>query len=173
MTRASDADRRSFLAHKTHSLGLPSLFYGSLQAPEIFNPVVGAPLEYFESERVQLLGYKPVRVMAGDAFPGIFADSEAPLLPCLLVHGLSFEQRHRVAWYEWDEYRIERLTLTDGREAEAFIPHLETIERLHGPVDIVPWDYQTWRSNHLAGAAGNADGWMAEMPDISALTSHA
>lgn len=166
-------DRRRFLAHEPHSFGLPTLFYGSLQAPEVFGPVVGAALEQFGTEVIQLEGYKPVRVIAGGGFPGIFPDTEAPSLTCLLVHGLSFEQRLRVAWYEWDEYRIARFALSDGREAEAFVPHVETIERLHGPVTVETWNYADWRAHHMPAAAGNADGWMAEMPDVSSLVSAA
>ena len=171
--RDREDDRQRFLAHRPHTLGLPTLFYGSLQAPEVFGPVIGAPLESFRSEAVLLDGHKLAQVMAGGGFPGIFPDPAARALDCLMVHGLTPAQRHRVAWYEWDEYRFTRFILTDGREAEAFLPHVETIERLHGPVTLETWRYADWRARHLEDAAGGADGWMAEMPDITPLISAA
>lgn len=171
MADSVEEDGQRFLAHHPHSLGFPSLFYGSLQAPEIFQLVVGAPLDCFSPQRVSLVGYRSVTVISGDAFPGIVPDRNAAPLSCLLVEGMTDEQKYRVAWYEWDEYRVAPFELSYGQRAEAFIPDIETIERLHGPVSYEDWRYEDWCAHHLEKALPGTKTWMDRMPDIASLVS--
>jgi hypothetical protein len=162
-----DGDRDRFLAHPVHSLDLPWLFYGSLRAPEVFEIVVGRPMSAVPFEAVTLRGYELARIIAGDGFPGIFPAEEPLELTCLLTDDLTPAEQLRVAWYEWDEYKLGRFDVTDGRAAQAFVPDIDAIHRVHGSIDFHPWSFEDWRSRFLNAAIPNAEAWMAEMPDIS------
>ncbi len=163
-----ERERQSFLRHELHSLGLPSLFYGSLRAPEVFEVVVGRPMSEAMVESVILPDHELARIIAGDGLPGIFPTRHACDLHCLLIDGLTPYESLRVAWFEWDEYKLDRFILKDGREAQAFVPDQVAIRRLHGMVDVQPWSYEDWRAGFLADATLTARAWMAEMPDLSA-----
>jgi hypothetical protein len=162
-----ERERASFLAQESHSLGLPSLFYGSLRAPAVFEIVVGRPMHNADIQPVALPNHELARIIAGDGFPGIFPTQEDTLLDCLLIRDLSAEEALRVAWYEWDEYKLGRFTLSDGQQAQAFVPDVEAIHRLHGSIDFQPWSFEDWRDQHLQDAIPNAQQWMAEMPDVT------
>lgn len=168
-----DEDRRNFLAHPQHTLDLPWLFYGSLRAPEVFEIVVGRSVDAFQFEPVSLAKHELARIMAGDGFPGIFPTEDDVMLSCLLAGGLTPTEELRVAWYEWDEYKLGRFTVADGREAQAFVPDIDAIHRVHGGIDFQPWSFEEWRDRYLADAIPNARAWMAEMPDISARVAAA
>lgn len=161
------ADRESFLSVATYSLGLPALFYGSLRDPTIFRIVVGRPLESVTAERVVLRGHALAKVIVGDGCPGVFKDARGSEVPCLLVHDLSDEEMRRIAWYEWDEYRLERFTVADGRTSQAFNPDLETIRRLHGMIDFHPWSFEEWRETHHSEAIDCAHEWMSHIPSAA------
>lgn len=161
-------DRESFLAHDDHFLGLPSLFYGSLQAPEVFEIVVGRPLETANPETVSVMDHTLARINSGDGFPGIFPTTDTATLDCLLVSELSHYEALRIAWFEWDEYRLGEFALTDGRVAQAFVPHTEIIHRRFGPIDYQPWSFEEWRDDYMQDAIPDMHLWMAEMPDVSA-----
>ncbi|MEQ8444041.1 MAG: hypothetical protein RIM72_08245 [Alphaproteobacteria bacterium] len=164
-----DRDRRDFLAHPAHSLGLPALFYGSLRAPEIFEVVIGRALGDADHEHVQLEGYELSHVLAGGEFPGIFPSADAGLLDCIMVRGLTWAETLRVAWYEWPEYKLGQFTLTDGRVAQAFVPDIDALRREHGAIDFRPWDYDAWRRDNLTAALPGAHDWMSQMPDLAPL----
>ena len=164
-----DRDRTRFLLHESHTLDLPSLFYGSLRAPEIFEIVVGRPMETATIEPVSLPGHELARIIAGDGFPGIFPAETEDSLSCLLISDLSPRESLRVAWFEWEEYKLGRFSLSDGRTAQAFVPNIDVIRALHGSIDFHPWSFEEWRDRHLVGAIPNAQVWMAEMPDVTAM----
>ncbi|MEQ8830477.1 MAG: hypothetical protein RLW87_11770 [Alphaproteobacteria bacterium] len=163
-----ERERATFLAHDQHSLGLPSLFYGSLRAPEVFELIIGRPMADVPCEPVVLHRHELARIIAGDDFPGIFPTEDNVDLHCLLVPGLTYEEQLRVAWYEWDEYKLSRFETTDGRQAQAFVPDVDAIHRLHGAIDFKPWSFEEWRERNLSAAIPNARIWMSKMPDISA-----
>ena len=88
-------DRHRFLESAEISLGLPSLFYGSLRHPRVFETVTGRTLDSCRRERTTIRGFRLGLANAGTGFPGLFpADGPgAPELECLLVHDLTrFEQ---------------------------------------------------------------------------------
>lgn len=159
-------DQRSFLETATVSLGLPTLFYASLREPRVFETVTGQPMDAVAWERVSIPGFRPGIVDAGTGFPGLFpaADPAGDGTECLIVHGLSRFVLTMVAWYEWDEYRLRRIPLMDGRTAQAFVPNLEAIRREHGHFGIKPWSLEAWRSRDVARAVVNAREWMAQRP---------
>ena len=158
-------DKENFLRRGVHSIGLPALFYGSLRAPEIFEIVVGRALSSCAGEPVVLPGHALAKVIAGDGFPGVFEDTPDAEVPCLLVHDLSAAEERRIAWYEWDEYRLARFVLSDGRAAQAFNPDVEAIRRVHGAIDYHPWTFEDWAASYLGEAIPGAREWMAEIPD--------
>lgn len=164
--RRLERDRASFLAHESHSLGLPSLFYGTLRAPEIFEIVVGRPRRDATAETVVLRNCELGRIVAGQHFPGIFPTEEETHVTCLLVEDLDDREALRVAWYEWDEYRLDRFTTTDGRQGQAFVPDVDAIHRVHGGIDFRPWSYEDWRGAYLEETIAGAKEWMARMPPI-------
>lgn len=164
-----DLDRENFLAHGRHSLGLPALFYGSLRAAAVFEIVVGRPIETASLEPVVLHDHELARIIAGDGFPGIFPSEDGGELSCLMMTDLSAEEELRVAWYEWDEYKLGRFTVSDGREAQAFVPDIEAVHRLHGSIDFQPWTFEDWAERNLTAAIPNARTWMNEMPDVTPL----
>lgn len=168
-----EADRLSFLAYKGHSFGLPSLFYGSLQAPEIFEIVIGRPMEIGRVEPVCLPGHELARIFAGDAFPGVFPTVHESSVDCLLVTGLSLEEELRVAWFEWEEYKLGKFQLADGRAAQAFVPDTAFIRDRFGEIDYQPWSFDHWRENFLAASIPGAVEWMAGMPDVSEIVGAA
>lgn len=159
-------DQRSFLETATVSLGLPTLFYASLREPRVFETVTGRPMDTVAWERVRIPGFRPAIVDAGTGFPGLFpaADPAGEETECIIAHELSRFEQTMVAWYEWDEYRLRRIPLTDGRTAQAFVPNLEAIRREHGRFEIRPWSFEAWRSRDVGGAVVNAREWMAQRP---------
>ncbi len=157
-------DKESFLQRGVQSIGLPALFYGSLRAPAIFEIVIGRPVSTCRTEDVILPGHALAKVIAGDGFPGVFADTPDAEVPCLLVHDLGPEEERRVAWYEWDEYRLARFVLSDGRAAQAFNPDIAAIRQLHGAIDYQPWTFEDWADAYLGEAILGARAWMDEIP---------
>lgn len=164
-------DRRRFLECATISLGLPTLCYASLRDPRVFETVVGRPMDACHWEQVTIQGYRPGIVTAGPGFPGIFdvADSSDSCVECVLIHGLSRFEQAMIAWYEWDEYRLHRLVLSDGRPAQAFLPCVAAIRREYGGFDIAPWAFDARQSHGVNRAVANAREWMIERPDDAAL----
>lgn len=162
-----ERDQESFVSRGVHSIGLPALFYGSLRAPVIFEIVIGRPLETCESEPVVLSGHALAKVIAGDGFPGVFEDTPDAEVPCLLVHDLTDTEQRRVAWYEWDEYKLARFVLADGRAAQAFNPDVDAIRRLHGAIDYHPWSFEEWEKSFLKEAIPGAREWMSHMPVVA------
>lgn len=168
---ALEQDRREFLERATISFGLPSLFYASLRDSRVFEVVVGRPLQCCQWERVTLPGYCLGQALAGTTLPGIFPVGEGAGsgLDCLVVHDLSRFEETMVAWYEWDEYELERVTLADGRVAQAFMPNIQAMQREHGPINIEPWSFDTWRAHQLEDSIAVARDWMAKRPDDESL----
>lgn len=159
-------DRWRFLETASISLGLPSLFYASLRHPRVFEGVIGRSMDAAEWEVVTLDGYRLAEAAAGTGYPGIFPAESTPhhQLDCLLVHDLDRFEQAMVAWYEWDEYVLQRVSLTDGRAAQVFLPDLDAIRREYGEFEIVPWSFETWRTNNLEQAVDNARAWMEQRP---------
>ena len=50
-----------------------------------------------------------------DPFPA--PDQAGPEVECIIVHNLNPFEQTMVAWYEWDEYQLWTIRLTDGRKA--------------------------------------------------------
>lgn len=127
-------DQRSFLAWRHHDFGLPLLLYGLLRLPAVFRHVVGRDLAGCMVESIDLPDYEVRRMRLRDHpgddrygdFPGLFpcAPGSVPgvSVACLLVTDLPYQDMRRIAWYEWDEYRLHRMTLPDGRAAQLFLP---------------------------------------------------
>lgn len=164
-------DQQSFLQSAAISLGLPSLFYASLRDPRVFETVIGRPPEPDNLETVTIRGFRLGIAKAGTGFPGLFPAPEADdeELECVIAHGLSRFEQTMVAWYEWDEYLLRRIPLTDGRLAQVFVPNLEAIRREYGPFDIEPWSFEAWRARELNRAVRDARDWMAQRPDDASL----
>lgn len=164
-------DQQSFLQSAVVSLGLPSLFYASLRDPRVFETVIGRPPEPGKLETVTIRGFRLGIANAGTGFPGLFSAPEPDdgELECVVVHGLSRFEQTMVAWYEWDEYLLRRVSLTDGRPAQVFVPDLEAIRREYGDFDIEPWSFEAWRARELDRAVRNARDWMAQLPDDASL----
>lgn len=164
-------DRQRFLESAEISLGLPSLFYASLRSRCVFETVTGRSIDELRWEWARIRGFRLGIVKAGTGFPGVFSSPGAPgeELECILLHGLSRFEQTMVAWYEWDEYLLRRIPLTDGRMAQVFVPNPETIRREHGRFDIEPWSFETWLSTRLDGAVATARDWMAQRPDDAVL----
>lgn len=168
---ALQQDRREFLDRAVISFGLPSLFYASLRDPRVFETVVGRPMHSCNHERVTLPGYTLGQVQAGTALPGVFPagnHSDAGV-DCLAIYDLSRFEEIMVGWYEWDEYALRRVTLSDGRAAQVFVPNIQAIQQEYGPVDIEPWSFDTWRAHHLEESVALARDWMAKRPDDESL----
>jgi len=162
-------DHDHFLRHARITLGMPMLFYASLRHPRVFETVVGRPMEDTQWERVTVPGYSTYEVRAGTGYPAIFAAESATALDCLLISDLTPFERTMIAWYEWDEYALQEMPLTDGRSAEAFIPDLDAIRREYGAFDIVPWSFENWRASSLEESVANARDWIERRPDNQSL----
>lgn len=164
-------DQRCFLETATVSCGLPSLFYASLREPRVFETVVGRPMDTVAWERVTIRGFRLSIVNAGTGFPGLFpvTDPAGTGIECIITQGLSRFEQTMVAWYEWDEYLLRRIPLTDGRTAQAFVPNLEAIRQEHGRFEIRPWSFEAWRNRDVESAVVNAREWMAQRPSDSEL----
>lgn len=160
-------DRRRFLESARISLGLPCLFYASLRSHRVFETVTGRAMDELRCERVAIRGYRLGIAEAGTGFPGIFPAPGNPAaeIECTLVHGLGRFEQTMVAWYEWDEYALHQITLSDGRRAQVFIPDAEAIRLEHGPFEIEPWSFEAWHAAGLDRAVANAREWMAQRPD--------
>jgi hypothetical protein len=164
-------DRRKFLAAASISLDLPSLFYASLRDPRLFRTVVGRSLSDTEWELVRLNGFQLAEADAGTGYPGIFP-ARAPrgaTLECLLVHDLTRFEQTMVAWYEWDEYNLQRVPLADGRSAQVFLPDLEAIRREYGEFALRPWSFRGWQAMATEDTVENARAWMNCRPADAAL----
>ncbi|MCR9222247.1 MAG: gamma-glutamylcyclotransferase [Alphaproteobacteria bacterium] len=155
----------TFLERAVFTHGLPSLFYGSLRDERVFERVAGRPLAACRTERVTVVDHKLGRIMTAAGYPGIFPEPGGRL-ECLLVHDLAPLESARIAWYEWDEYRLEHFPLSDGRTAEAFVPDVERIRRAFGAVDFEPWSFENWRAVHYDHALTDLAAWMALMPAV-------
>lgn len=166
-------DRQRFLESAGISLGVPSLFYASLRNSRVFEAVTGRSIDDFRWERAAIRGYRLGIAKAGPGLPGLFpaaghADAE---IDCVLVHGLGRYEETMIAWYEWDEYVLHRITLADGRTAQVFMPDPGAIRLEYGPFDIGPWSLETWQSSGLDRAVADAREWMAQRPDDCMLAS--
>ena len=164
-----EEDQSRFLGHARISLGLPTLFYASLRAPELFELVVGRPMESTCWELVTVPGYSTHEVRAGTGYPGIFYTGENTALRCVLINDLTRFEETMVAWFEWDEYGLHEFPLADGRSAQAFIPDLDAIRREHGAFDVVPWSFETWQAHSVDESIVTARDWMMQRPDDRAL----
>lgn len=169
--RGSREDRRRFLEAARISLGLPCLFYASLRSRRVFETVTGRAMDEFRWERAAIRGYRLGIANAGTGFPGIFPTpgDAAAVIECILVHDLGRFEQTMVAWYEWDEYALHQIALSDGRRAQVFIPDPEAIRFEHGPFEIEPWSFEAWCAAGLDRAVVNAREWMAQRPDDAAL----
>lgn len=164
-----DEDQQKFLQHARISLGLPSLFYGSLRDPGMFETVVGRPMDSTRRELVTVPGYSTYEVRAGTGYPGIFPADADTALQCVLIEDLSPFEQTMVAWFEWDEYELQELPLSDGRSAQAFIPDLDAIRREYGPFEFAPWSFERWRAGSIEENITTARDWMRQRPDDRAL----
>lgn len=164
-------DQRRFLESATISLDLPSFSYASLRDPRVFETVVGRPLETCEYERVTIRGYRLGVASAGPELPGLFpaAGSAGSEVQGILIHGLSRREQTMIAWYEWDEYRLCRLFLKDGRPVQAFVPDPAAIRREYGAFDIAPWTFEDWQCRGADRTVDDAREWMRLRPGDDAL----
>ena len=162
-------DRWKFLATASVSLGQPSLFYASLRDPLVFETVTGRPLSASQRETAILEGYRLGLVNAGTGYPGLFPAAAGTRLECLVVHDLNRFEQTMVAWYEWDEYVLETVSLADGRTAQVFLPDLDAIQREYGPFEIEPWSFERWQSDSRDRALAHARAWMAQRPSDERL----
>jgi len=166
-----EEDQLEFLQRATISRGLPSLFYASLRDPLVFEAVIGRSMENSHWERVMLPGYVLGRIRAGTGYPGIFPAGDGPSGPldCIVVHDLNRFEQTMVAWYEWDEYDLETVTLADGRQAQVFVPNLDAIRREYGSCEIEPWSFQSWQAHQRDETLAHGRNWMAQRPRDRAL----
>lgn len=74
-----------------------------------------------------------------------------------------------VAGYEWGEYALHQITLSDDRRAQVFIPDPEAIRLEHGPFEIEPWSFEAWCGAGLDRAVINTREWMTQRPDDATL----
>lgn len=165
-------DRRKFLETASISLNLPSLFYASLRDPDVFNAVVGRPMDDCHWEIALLDGVRLAEVNVGTGYPGIFPaeTGHRSRLECLVVHDLTRFEQTMIAWYEWDEYVLNRATLTDGRIVQVFVPELDAIHREHGAFEVRPWSFEDWQFRCKERAVATARAWMAQRPgDVELL----
>lgn len=161
----ADGTDRTFLERAVFTHGLPKLFYGSLRDERVFELVTGRPLDDCALEQVTVPDHKLGRIMTHAGYPGIFPEAGGSV-ECLLVHDLAPREQAAVAWYEWDEYRLEHFPLADGRMAEAFVPDVERIREVFGMVDFEPWSFENWRAVHYDHALTDLKAWMALMPNL-------
>ena len=164
-----EEDQASFLNHGRITLGLPSLFYASLRDPRVFEVVVGRPMDNTCWERVSVPGYSTYEVDAGTGYPGIFYKDENTVLDCLLISDLTPFEQTMVAWFEWDEYDLQQIPLSDGRFAQVFIPDLDAIRREYGSSEMRPWSFETWRARSIDESIATARDWMMQRPPDQAL----
>lgn len=164
-------DQRCFLESATISLGLPSFSYASLRDPRVFEAVVGRSLGTCKCESVTVSGYRLGVANAGPGFPGLFPQAGSPdsKVKGIVIHGLNRLEQTMMAWYEWDEYLLCRLPLTDGRSVQAFVPNLTAIRREYGEFDIASWSFEDWQSRGVDRAVADAREWMRHRPDDDAL----
>lgn len=160
-----EEDQANFLNHARISLGLPTLFYASLRDPGLFEVVVGRPMEATQWELVTVPGYSTYEVRAGTGYPGMFHSDTDTALRCVLISDLTRFEETMVAWYEWNEYELQEVPLSDGRSAQAFVPDLDAIHREYGAFDIVPWSFETWRAHSMDESLATARDWMMQRPD--------
>lgn len=164
-----EEDQANFLDRGRISLGLPSLFYASLRDPRVFEVVVGRPIDRTCRERVTVPGYSTFEVDAGTGYPGVFQTDEDTFLDCLLISDLTPFEQTMVAWFEWDEYTLERVPLLDGRSAQVFIPDLDAIRSEYGSFEIRPWSFERWRAGSIDESEATARDWMKQRPPDRAL----
>lgn len=164
-----EEDQANFLDRGCISLGLPSLFYASLRDPRVFEVVVGCPMERTCRERVTVPGYSTFEVVAGTGYPGVFQTDENSLLDCLLISDLTPFEQTMVAWFEWDEYTLQRVPLLDGRYAQVFVPDLDAIRSEYGSFEIRPWSFEHWRAGSIDESVATARDWMKQRPPDQAL----
>jgi len=164
--KGADGSDETFLERAVFTHGLPKLFYGSLRDERVFELVTGKPLDAHPTERVFVPDCKLGRIMTAAGYPGIFPEPGGEVT-ALLVHDLDRLQHACIAWYEWDEYRLEHFPLADGRVAEAFVPDVERIRQTFGMVDFEPWSFENWRAVHFEHALTDLKAWMALMPGLA------
>lgn len=164
-----EEDQANFLNHGRISLGLPSLFYASLRDPRVFEVVVGRPMHDTRWERVGVPGYSTFEVDAGTGYPGVFYKDEDTILDCLLISDLTPFEQTMVAWFEWNEYELQQVPLSDGRNAQVFIPDLDAIRREYGSFEMWPWSFATWRERSIEESIATARDWMMQRPPDRAL----
>lgn len=164
-----EEDRNDFLDRARITLGLPVLFYGSLRDPRLFEVVVGRAIKTTCREHVTVPGYSTYEVRAGTGYPGIFYNDPDTAIDCLLISDLTRFEQTMVAWFEWDEYDLQEVPLSDGRSAQVFVPDLDAIRREYGPFEFAPWSFETWREHSIEDSIANARDWMQRRPDDRSL----
>ncbi|MDZ7705598.1 MAG: hypothetical protein U5L04_14075 [Trueperaceae bacterium] len=164
-----EEDHENFLNRARTSLGLPNLFYASLRDSRVFEAVVGRPIESTQWELVTVPGYTTHEVRTGTGFPGIAYQDEETALDCVLISDLNSFEETMIAWYEWNEYDLRQVPLSDGRPAQAFIPDLDAIREGYGEFEIAPWSFETWREHSLDETVATARDWMLQRPDDRVL----
>jgi len=164
-----EEDQREFLGRARISLGLPTLFYASLRDPAVFAEVAGRPMNGTQRELVTVPGLSTFYVRAGTGYPGLFESGSDTAIQCVLISDLTRFEETMIAWYEWDEYRLQQVPLSDGRAAQVFIPDLDAIRREYGEFEIVPWSFERWRAESLEESIVNARDWMSQRPDDQTL----
>lgn len=168
---AAREDRREFLRTASITLGLPSFFYASLRDSCLFEAVVGRSMNEAAWEMVVLEGYRLGSANAGTGYPGIFPAGmpHHARVEGVLVHDLTRFEQTMVAWYEWDEYTLQPITLADGRSAQAFVPDLEAIRLEYGTFEIESWSFKDWRACRLDQSISHARAWMVQRPEDAEL----
>lgn len=164
-----EEDQARFLSHARISLGLPSLFYASLRDPRVFEVVVGRPMVDKHREHVTVPGYAAFEVDAGTGYPGIFHKDKNTVLDCLLISDLTPFEQTMVAWFEWDEYELQQVPLSDGRSAQVFVPDLDAIRREYGSFEMRSWSFEAWRVRSIDETVATAREWMTQRPPDHAL----
>lgn len=164
-----EEDQQKFLENARITLGLPSLFYASLRDPRVFEAVTGRPMEITQWELATVPGYSTYEVRAGTGYPGIFPSDADTVLQCVLISNLTCFEETMIAWYEWNEYELHEVPLSDGRSAQVFVPDLDAIRREYGSFEIVPWSFETWRADSVDESIATARDWMMQRPDDHAL----
>lgn len=164
-----EEDRNAFLERARITLGLLVVFYGSLRDPRLFEVVVGRAMETTCREHVTVPGYSMYEVRAGTGYPGIFYENPDTAVDCLLISDLTRFEQTMVAWFEWDEYYLQEVPLSDGRFAQVFMPDLDAIRREYGSFEFAPWSCESWREHSIEDSIANARDWMQQRPDDRSL----
>ncbi|MFC9665605.1 gamma-glutamylcyclotransferase family protein [Nocardia sp. NPDC127606] len=124
----------------------PLFAYGTLQVPEVAQTLIG---RVPDTRTGELNGWVAAP-LPGRMYPGLVRD-KTRRTPGLVVTGLTAAEWMLFDRFEDEDYALERVTLTDGTDAWAYVWQLDT--------DPGVWSMSDFRSNFLPQYVDRCAAW--------------